>query len=200
MRRQRDKWCSEPCGCIDWALGCAKHLNGCVNTCKHTTNHQNAPSKVETTRLTWEGAAWTPHKSNSLRGHADRSNACTDVQSIAHNMDTPADEAGTISMHRIEPKPPNPLTMGANGCTDEMDGSRNHPDMLNMCLGMHSTGNDSKMPINAVESVRIAQNKPKPQNSPPGDAKCNIDEMDGIGSHTVSCTKHVWYSEHGTYY
>ncbi|KIM58079.1 hypothetical protein SCLCIDRAFT_28347 [Scleroderma citrinum Foug A] len=34
----------------------------------------------------------------------------------------------------------------------------------------------------------------------PGDTKHLVNKMDGTGIHTVSHTKHVWYSEHGTYY
>ncbi|KIM53464.1 hypothetical protein SCLCIDRAFT_1222784, partial [Scleroderma citrinum Foug A] len=73
-----------------------------------------------------------PDKLNGCGNHADRSSVYTDMPSTGYDMETAKDEAETISMHPMESKPPNPLTIGANGCANETDGSRNHPGTLNM--------------------------------------------------------------------
>ena len=54
------------------------------------------------------------------------------MQSAGYDVETAEDEVETISMRPIESKPPDPLTVDANGCANETDGSKNHPRMLNM--------------------------------------------------------------------
>ena len=104
-----------------------------------------APTIIRTTQkrgkppnLPGQTANRTPHKSNGLRGHAHRSDAHLDMPSIGYDMEMAKDKVEIISMHPIQSKSPNPLTMSANGHTNKTDGSRIHPGMLNVCFGMHS--------------------------------------------------------------
>ena len=44
------------------------------------------------------------------------------MPSAGYDVETTEDEVETISMRPIESKPPDPLTVDANGCANETDG------------------------------------------------------------------------------
>ena len=92
-------------------------------------------------------------------------------------METAKDKAETISMRPMESKLPNPLTIGANGCANETDGSRNHPGTLNMRT--HTI-----TPANKAGNISMHPNKPKTRNSPSGAAKQHSHELNSFGDTT----------------
>ena len=103
-----------------------------------------------------------------------------DMQNTGNKMETPADEAETISICPIESKPPNPLTKHP----DETDGSSHHPGILNMCTHMIT-------PADEVGNIRMCQIDPQMPNSPAGSTTSHSDEpnscrnhMDMLGTHT----------------
>ncbi|KIM59480.1 hypothetical protein SCLCIDRAFT_27301 [Scleroderma citrinum Foug A] len=125
-----------------------------------------APAIVRTTRkrgklpnLPSQSAKRLSDKPNSCRYHLDRSDGRMDMQNAGNKMETPSDEAETISMHQIEPKPPQPLTMGANGRANETDRSRHHPGTLNM--RMHAV-----TPADEVGNISTHPNEQKWPNLP----------------------------------
>ena len=128
-----------------------------------------APTIIRTTQkrgkppnLPGQTANQTPHKSNGLRGHAHRSDVHSDMPSVGYDMETAKDKVEIISMCPIQSKSPNPLTMSANGHTNEMDGSRIHPDMLNVCLGVHSKTETPADEAGTISMHTIESEQPNP--------------------------------------
>ena len=105
------------------------------------------------------------NKPNGCRNHADRSSACLDVQSIAHEMETPVDKAGTISMCQIESKQPDPLTIGTNDCTNETDDLGSYADMSSGHSNMPSIQTDVRKSENKGRIIGTHQMDSKMQNS-----------------------------------
>ena len=142
------------------------------------------PAIIRTTRkrgkppnLPSQSTKWLSDKPNSCGYHLDRLDRRMDVQNAGNKMETPADEAETISMCQIEPKPPQPLTMGANGHANEMDRSRHHPGTLNMC--MHAV-----TPADEVGNISTCPNKQKWLNLPISTTKQLPDETISRGNST----------------
>ena len=107
-----------------------------------------------------------------------------DVQNAGNKMETPADEAEIISMCRIEPKPPQPLTMSTNGCANEMDGSRNTPCMLNMRT--HTI-----TPADKAGNIRTCQIESKRPNPPISATKRLPDKLNSCGNHAYRSIGHT---------
>ena len=153
----------------DGFRNCADRSNACthVQSIVHETETAANPSKTVSIRqiepkppdIPDSTANRTLDESDSLTSHADRLDVDADVQNGANKMETPADEAETISMRRIEPKPPQSLTMGANGCANKTDRSSHHPGTLNMRM-------QAITPADEVGNIRTRQIDPKTRNSP----------------------------------
>ena len=171
----------------DGFRNCADRSNACthVQSIVHETETAANPSKTVSIRqiepkppdIPDSTANRTLDESDSLTSHADRLDVDADVQNGANKMETPADEAETISMCQIEPKPPQPLTMGANGHANEMDRSRHHPGTLNMC--MHAV-----TPADEVGNISTCPNKQKWLNLPISTTKQLPDETISRGNST----------------
>ena len=99
------------------------------------------------------------------------------MPSAGYDVETTEDEVETISMRPIESKPSDPLTVGANGCANETDGSRNHPSMLNMRT--HTI-----TPANEAGNISTHPNEPKTRNTPSGGEKQHSHESNGFGDMT----------------
>jgi len=120
---------------------------------------------------------------DASHSRTDRSDGQTDVHNVANKMETPADEAETISMHPIESKPPDPPTKAAHSCANESDGHRNctdrstgQTDALNMSSRAGMTGISHCVNVGMYLGAR--------------DAKRAVNETDGIGSHVDALTGH----------
>ena len=100
-----------------------------------------------------------------------------------YDMETAKDEAETISMCPMESKLPNPLNIGANGCANKTDGSRNHPGTLNMRT--HTI-----TPANEAGNISMHPNKPKTRNSPSGAAKQHSHESNSFRDMTNPLSGH----------
>ena len=93
-------------------------------------------------------------------------------------METTENVQEIVSMHLIEPKLPDPLTMGANksnGRRNPVDTSTGHGEIP----GVKTHG---EMTANATETVRILQVEPKLQNSPIETAKWSANKTNGCGN------------------
>ena len=123
-----------------------------------------------------------PGESDGLGNQTDALSIRMDAYTIGNKTETTANEAETISMCLIGSKLPNPPTRGANSCGNESDRHRDHADMLNVCMNVHSIGIDSRTPINVTETVRIPQNESKLPNLPIRTAKWAADEPDACGN------------------
>ena len=80
------------------------------------------------------GPGGTKHaidRTDGLGSHTDMLNGHRDMPCAEVNMDMAADTLEIVSICPIESKPLKSPTKGANGCTNEMDGSSHHPGMLN---------------------------------------------------------------------
>ena len=130
------------------------------------------------------GMKWPVEVMDSIGSHADASSGHSDMPSIGVNVDTPANEAKTVSRHLIEPKPPEPPTKGANSCGNKSDRLRNHTDALSGHWDVPSIKADREMTANATKIIRASQNSPKMQNSPIGTAKWTSDEPNRCGNPT----------------
>ena len=97
-----------------------------VEAIRSSRNEQKRPNSPD------RAARGRPDKLNGCGNHADRSSVYMGMPSAGYDVETTEDEVETISMRPIESKPPDPLTVDANGCANETDGSKNHPRMLNM--------------------------------------------------------------------
>jgi len=105
------------------------------------------------------------------------------VHNIANKMETPADEAETISMCPIESKPPDPPTKAAHSCANKSDGHRNHTDgstgqtdTLNVSSRAGMTGISHCVNVGMYLGAR--------------DAKRAVDETDGLGGHADASSGH----------
>ena len=152
-----------------------------ANMSENIRMHQNC---LKTPNLPSQSAKQLPYKPNSCGNCLDRLERQTDMQNGGNEMETPADEAETISICPVESKLPRSPTKGTNGCANETDRSSHHPGMLNMRT--HTI-----TPANEVGNIRTCQIKPKMPNSPAGSATLHSDEpngrenhMDRLGTHT----------------
>jgi len=75
-------------------------------------------------------------------------------------------------------------TGDAKHAIDEMDGLGGHTDALNGLTDVQSIETDTVMPTITPETVSTHQTESEAPNPPSGDAKCGIDMMDGLTSHT----------------
>ena len=87
-----------------------------VETVRTSRNEQKRPNSPD------RAARGRPDKLNGCGNHADRSSVYMDMPSAVYDVETAEDEVETISMRPIESKPPDPLTVDANGCANETDG------------------------------------------------------------------------------
>ena len=121
----------------------------------------------------------------------DTSSACRDAYSIAYDANTAENAQQNVSMCPTEAKWPDPLTMGANGCTNETDRSRNHPCMLNMHMQMITPANeagnismhpnDQKMPNPPISTAKRFPDMPNGHRNPP-DMSNMATDVPSIGS------------------
>ena len=76
--------------------------------------------------------------------------------------------------------------LGAGGTkhsVKEMDGIGSHTDASSGCTDVPSIKTDTRIPANAMETVRTPQKQAKPPDSPMETAKWHPDEPNGCGSH-----------------
>ena len=141
-----------------------------------------APAIIRTTRkrgklpnLPTQSTKWLPYKPNSHGNCLVRLDGWTDVQNSGNEMETPADEAETISICPIESKLPKSPTKCTNGCANETDGSSHHPGTLNMCTHVIT-------PTDEVGNISMHPNEQKWPNSPVGSTRMAPDEPDSFGN------------------
>lgn len=143
----------------------------------------NAPNSVRTPRKRGKppdspsrSARQRSDEPNGCGNRANRSSIWMDTPSIGCDMEMAEDEVETISMHPIESKLPNPLTIDTNGCANESDESRNHEGTPNMCT--HAI-----TPVYEAENISTHSNEPQTRNSPASTGKPHKGETDSVGSH-----------------
>ena len=124
------------------------------------------------------------NETDSLGGHVNVSNGHTDAQSIQTDMLMPANAPETISIHPLELKTPNSHPGSTRERAEHPNGLRNCVDTTSGPMDVQSVAHKMEMAANTSKTVSTRPNIPKPPNSPSGDAKCDVDEMDGLGGHT----------------
>ena len=127
---------------------------------------------------TYLGPGDAKHSVREMDGvgsHVDTSTWSTDIPSIQTDVLIPAITPDTISTCPTEAKQPDPLTMGANSCVNEMDRLRNHPRTLNMCMQMTT-------PANEAGNISMCPNNQKMPNPPISTTKQFPDKPNGHGN------------------
>ena len=97
------------------------------------------------------------------RNHPSTSSTHTDMYTVGNKTETTENRVEIISMHLIEPKPLDPLTMGANTCTIEPNGCGNHVDMLTGHGESPGIEMDAETSASVIEIVRASPNEPNRQ-------------------------------------
>ena len=167
-------------------------LAGQADAWRGLTDGSNQSNSTETavvsqgdntgTYLCIRGAKCDIEKSDGLRNQTDASSICMDTYTIGNETKTTGNKAETISMHLIDPKPQDSLTMRANACANEPNGCGNPTDTLTGYRGSPSVETDRETTANATETVRIPQIESKLQNSPIETAKWSADRPNDCGN------------------
>ena len=116
------------------------------------------------------------------RDHPSMLSTRTDMYTIGNEMETTENEVEIVSMHLMEPKLPDPLTMGTNACANEPNGCGNPVEMLTGHREAPSVAMDGDTTANVTKTVRIPQIKSKLQKSPIETAKQSANETNGCGN------------------
>jgi len=182
---------------VDVADGLASHTDT-------SSGHMDAPS-VRTDALTpanepqtirirpndsksqnspMEAARQRSNEPNTCGNHANRSGIHTDMQSVAHETETPINALKIVRTRPNDPKPPNSPSGDAKRDVDETDGLGGHADASDGQADAPSVDMDAIRPANASKTVSIRQIEPKSPNLPAGSATSRSDATDGFGSHT----------------
>ena len=167
-------------------------LAGQADAWRGLTDGSNQSNSTETavvsqgdntgTYLRIRGTKCDVEKSDGLGNQTDASSIRMDAYTIGNETETAGNEAETISMHLIDPKPQDPLTMRANACANEPNGCGNPADTLTGYRGSPSVETDRETTANATETVRIPQIESKLQNSPIETAKWSADGPNDCGN------------------
>ncbi|KIM57571.1 hypothetical protein SCLCIDRAFT_28786 [Scleroderma citrinum Foug A] len=116
------------------------------------------------------------------RNHPSMSSTCTDVYTAEDEMETAGNKAEIVSMYLIEPKPPDPLTMGTNACANEPNGCGNLAETLTGHGESPGIEMDAETSANAIEIVRASPNEPKLPNLPIRSTRSAPDEPNSCGN------------------
>ena len=120
---------------------------------------------------------------DGLASHMDTSSGHMDAPSVRTDALTPANEPQTIRIRPNDSKSQNSPMEAARQRSNEPNTCGNHANRSGIHTDVQSVAHETETPINAMKIVRTRPNDPKPPNSPSGDAKRDVDEMDGLGGH-----------------
>ena len=88
------------------------------------------PVELKLPKLPTRGKSSHADEMDRSRNHPSMSSTCMDAYTIRNKTETTENKVEIISMRLIEPKPPDPLTMGANACANEPNSCGNPAHML----------------------------------------------------------------------
>jgi len=131
-------------------------------------------------------AGSTTSRSDATDGfgnHADRSSMHTDAQSGGNERGRAVNTPETVKICPLELKTPNSPPGSARERAEHPNGLRNRADTTSGPTDVQSVAHETETAANASKTVSTRPNIPKPPNSPSGDAKRDVDEMDGLGGH-----------------
>ena len=160
-------------------LSVGMDVNMTVNEAETISMH---PVELKLPKLPTRGKSSHADEIDRSRNHLSTSSTCMDAYTIGNEMETTENKAEIVSMHLIEPKLPDPLTMGANACTNEPNSCRDPAETSTGHEEAPSVEMDGEMTANATETVRIPQIEPKLQNSPIETAKWSANETNSTGT------------------
>ena len=145
----------------DAPKGQSDALNGWVDTLSMSDSAEMASISHGDNLGTYLGAGGVKHSAEVTDGfgnYTDPSSARTGVLSVGKNVNMTVNEPETFSMPLIEPKPPDPLTMGANACANKPNSCRNPAHMLTGHGESPGIETDAEMSANTIEIIRASQN------------------------------------------
>jgi len=182
---------------VDVADGLASHTDtssGHMDTPSIQTDALTPANEPQTIRIRpndsksqnspMEAAMQRSNEPNTCGNHANRLGVHTDVQSVAHETETPINAIKIVRMRPNDPKPPNSPSGDAKRDVDKTDGLGGHADASDGQADAPSIDMDAIRPANASKTISIRQIKPKSPNLPAGSATSRSDATDGFGSHT----------------
>jgi len=106
------------------------------------------------------------HETDSVRTHADALSMRTDTRSVENDVGTAVSIRESVRTLRNETESSNLPASVERWRAGVANGSRSHADALTVRADVHSVHNESKTPIDALESVRTPRKEPKIPNSP----------------------------------
>ena len=140
------------------------------------------PIESKWPKLPTRGESSHADTADRSRNHLSMLSTHTDAYTIGNEMETTENKVEIVSMRLMEPKLPDPLTMGANACANKPNSCGNPVEMLTGHREAPSIKTDGETTANTIKTVRILQIEPKTQNSPIGTAKQCPDEPDSQGT------------------
>jgi len=151
-----------------------------ANTSKIVSIHQKSTKSPNSPVETKQQHSNHP---NGLGNRADTSSARTNVQSVGNDALTAANAQQSIRTCPRNLRMPDLPGKGTRWTLHESNGDGKPVDMSSGCTDIQCVEMDAKTTTYALQIVRTHPNDPKPPNSPSGDAKHDVDEMGGLGSH-----------------
>ena len=88
------------------------------------------PVELKLPKLPTRGKSSHADEMDRSRNHPSMSSTCMDAYTIRNKTETTENKVEIISMRLKEPKPPDPLTMGANACANKPNSCGNPAHML----------------------------------------------------------------------